>query len=132
MGKKESLIRKLADELENGFSVDSRLIPELIQLIDKSGQQDRFLAMLAARLKFLKEYRWQAQNYSNDFEHVNEKMYTIHLQSRHFNIRIFYSFLKDGTILLHAFYEREGKGRTDYSGNMPEAYRRLHDWEESL
>lgn len=57
----------------------------------------------------------------------------MHLSSRGFNARIMYAFLPNHEpVLLHAFYEKAGKKRTDYTGKVELALSRLEVMREEL
>jgi hypothetical protein len=54
----------------------------------------------------------------------------MHIESKNFNIRILYSYFDNGEILLHCFYEKEGKSVTEYSTHVPIAISRRNEMEE--
>lgn len=125
---KEEFIKLLAESLRT-VSVHPALLPELLGLLKQSGQEKQFLVMLAKRLKFLQSEGTQATRHE-EFERLEDNMYSMHIASKQLNIRILYSFLNDGSVLLHAFYERAGKRHTDYTGTIALARARLHELED--
>ena len=129
MASKEKFIKELALALQD-FVVYDDLVPELVKLIHKTGEAQRFTKMLIKRLDFLASYRQYAHLHHEEFEQLDETLYSMHLSSNSFNIRILYAFSDDSTVLLLAFYEREGKNVTDYTRKIPEAMQRLRNMEE--
>lgn len=124
MSYNKKYLQELMDSL-TGFYVVTDFVSEVLSLVSKSGQARRFFKILNRRLAFLKEYGSEAQEHHEEFERLDADLYSMHLESDSFNIRILYSFLEDGTILLRAFYERGGKTATDYTRQIPLAKERL-------
>lgn len=126
---------KLIKELESNFdsfSVHPELVTDLISLLSRSGTEKSFLSKLKYALNFLKRFGVTAHMQPTDqFEKLLEasNLFSMHIEGKTFNIRILYSFADDGTILLHGFYERAGKQKTDYSTAIPIAQRRLAEME---
>ena len=107
------------------FRLSERFTKELIEIITGSGYEERFLKLLIARLTTLTYNGVNAIRYK-EFERINEVIFSMHISSRGFNIRVLYSFLKNGDpVLLLPFYEREGKKKTDYSTFIDPAENRL-------
>lgn len=129
-------IIKLINELNNQFSnfqVHPDLITDLIGIIGQSGNEKAFTAKLKSNLNFLNEFGIHAHIQStNQFEKIKDydNMYSMHIQNNTFNVRILYSFMSDGTILLHGFDEKSGKKTTDYTHAVPIAIARLRDYSE--
>lgn len=127
---------KLLKEFENQFSdfeIHPDLIIDLISIINKSGNEIDFLNKLKKRLNLLKTYSYNTHILTtNQFERLTGviNMYSMHIQGKNYNVRIIYSFLKNGTVLLHGFYEQEDKNITDYSSAIPIAKKRFKDMEE--
>ena len=126
---KRGIISELAQVLSS-FSVHERLIPELVGLIKKSSHRDKAFALLVTRLAFLQEHGPLAADLHKEFERIDKEIYSMHIAVPDLNLRILYSFLDDGTIMLAAFHEREGKRSTDYTRQLPTAHRRKHEMEE--
>ena len=105
---------KLIAELQtllNSFTVHENLIDELKKIIGHSGSEKSFLAKLKYGLTFLKQYGTRAHlQPTNQFEKLTGTidLYSMHIQGKTFNVRILYSFLDDGTVLLHGFHEDYG------------------------
>lgn len=133
-------IIKLTTELKNklnnyDFVIHPDLVSDLVDVLRNSGNEKAFLSMFLKNLDFLKEYGINAHiQPTNQFEKLKNSpnMFSMHIQRKGFNIRILYSFLPDNTILLHGFYEREGKGKTDYSNSIKIAEERFKEYSESL
>ncbi len=130
-------IIKLQNELLTkfkDFEVHPDLIEDILNILSKSGNEKAFFSKLIINLKFLKKYGMNAHiQPSNQFELLKdtENMYSMHIKGKTFNIRILYSFLSNGTVLLHGFYERSGKGVTNYSKAIPIAEKRRAEYIES-
>ncbi|WP_370812706.1 hypothetical protein [Butyricicoccus pullicaecorum] len=125
---KNDFIHLLAESLDN-IQVDRALLSELLKLLKQSGQEKQFLTILSKRLKFLQSQGTQATQHE-EFERLEDNIYSMHIACKQLNIRILYSFLNDGTVLLHAFYERAGKRHTDYTGTIALARARLNKWKD--
>lgn len=52
-------------------------------------------------------------------------IYSMHIATTGINLRILYVFRTPDTILLLAFFERQGKRHTDYTDKIREAKQRL-------
>lgn len=126
---------KLLKELENSFEsfiIHPELITDLTEIISNSGAEKSFLSKLKYALNFLKRYGITAHiQPTSQFEKLMETtdLFSMHIEGKAFNVRIIYSFADDGTILLHGFYERQGKRATDYSSAVPTAQRRKAEME---
>lgn len=105
------------------------LIPELSNMIGRSGFERKFFNALMARLKYLENFGTAAIKHREWFEsltHQAEGLYSMRLKDPIFNIRILYSFLPDGRpVLLVAFKERSGKRVSSYEAYTPIAKERL-------
>lgn len=125
-------IIKLNNELEvhfKDFKVHPDLIKEVSQILEKTGERKAFLSKFINNLKFLKNYGELAHIQSTDkFEKLKqaENMYSMHIKGKTFNVRILYSFLANGTILLHGFDEKSGKKVTNYSKAVPIAKKKAY------
>lgn len=131
---KLKLLQELSKRFEN-FKIHPDLVSDIQKIISESGNEKAFLSKLSFSLNFLKTYGREAHLQStNQFEKLKKEpnLYSMHIQMNNFNIRILYSFLKDGTVLLHGFYERQGKFSTDYTPAIPVARKRYHDMEENI
>lgn len=128
---REQFLQVLAEALHQ-FVLHSLLLADLLGELRQSGREKAFLRILLARLKWLEETGRLAVEHK-EFERLDEEIYSMHLSSEGFNMRILYGFLPDQRpALLLAFYERAGKQATDYTGKADEARARLRELEESL
>ena len=122
--KREDVLKLLLSYLSQ-FSFHPVLEHELLRLIAETGSESRFFKLLALRIRQLSLKGAQATALE-EFEQLNSSIFSMHLTSQSFNIRILFSFLpNDKPVLLLAFYERAGKRRTDYTGRISEAEERL-------
>lgn len=130
MNKKEFL-KQLSLQLQE-FVLHTLLIPELLKILKNSGRENAFLMILITRLRFLSEMGVLATKHQ-EFEPLADGIYSMHLASDGFNIRILYGFLSNRhPALLLAFYEREGHQATNYSGKIKTAKDRLRELEDEL
>ena len=114
------------------FSCHNNFFAEVIALIYGSGYEKRFFALLTTRLRQLSVMGAQAVKLE-EFERINEQLYSMHFQGRGFNIRFMYSFLPNGEpVFLVPFYERSGKRKTDYTPYIPVATARLEEMKEEF
>lgn len=125
---KSELLRQLCETL-SAFRVYGTFSDELKQLIKHTGSDQRFLAKFLERLKFLKEHGVNAIVRHNEFERLNNDIYSFHITGKNYNIRILYTFLEDNTVLLLPFFERSGKRATNYFKKIPEAENRKEQLE---
>lgn len=108
------------------------LINELCEILAQSGNELRFVKLLAVRLSTLAALGARAVS-APEFESIGSGLFSMHFAAAGFNIRILYSFLPNREpVLLLAFYEREGKGKTDYSLKLEPAKERLRRLKEEF
>lgn len=122
---KESVLAFLQHVL-GPVAVAPQFIKELSDLITGTGVETKVFKILTARLKALRESGASAVRYK-EFEPLKgEKLFSMHLTGKGFNIRILYSLLpSQQPVLLLAFYEREDSSITNYSSYTPTAQDRL-------
>lgn len=129
MNTKDFLIR-LAEQLKK-TSVHPECLQEILDILDGAGCKKQFLSVFTNRLDFLQEHgRNAVQIEGHKFERIDKEICSMHVDTTEKNIRILYSITRDGSILLLAFDEKEGKRNTDYTTKTPEAARRLHELED--
>lgn len=101
------------------------ILKELCGILVTSGRESKFLVLLAARLRTLDQLGAYATS-EPEFESIGGGLFSMHFAASGFNIRILYAFLPNREpVLLLAFYEREGKGKTDYSQKLEPAKERF-------
>ena len=121
----EELCKKLS-----GFKIHALLIDELISIMRESGSEASFINQLVYCLNILDDLGVMATNHKN-FEPLENGVYRMRMKNGHYNIRILYMFSSDKSpVLLHAFYERAGHQRTDYSGKIELARKRFTELKE--
>mgnify|MGYP000918045015 FL=1 len=120
------------------FHIHPDCLEEIIKGFKKKrGNDVKLLAVFEAQFENLKKYGATAVNvFSNDkFEDLKykkaENICSMHIDTSEVNYRILYSCLEDGTVLLHGFFEKAGKRKTDYTDAIPKAQKRLAEWKES-
>lgn len=117
----EALLRQLLE----GIFVHPRLFRELLDILSQTGVEKQFFKLLQKYLNMLSQMGLQATTL-NGFEPIEKGIYSMKFKFSGFNIRILYAFRDDEEpVLLLAFYERAGKGCTDYSGCIKPACDRL-------
>ncbi|HIZ83965.1 MAG TPA: type II toxin-antitoxin system RelE/ParE family toxin [Firmicutes bacterium] len=117
MGKIQEL-EKLKKLFEN-VNIHPDLLMDLHELVIGTGFEKDFFYLLTSKLNILCQLKHDA-TYRTDFEKLDGApgLYSIKLKSSRFNIRIIYSYIKNGEILLHGFYERKGKRKTEYQSHI--------------
>jgi hypothetical protein len=126
---KENVLQFLVKFI-NGFVYNKELISELTEIISKTGGEKRFFTLMVNKLRLLAELGLDAVQLT-EFENIGQGIFSMHLATKLFNIRILYGFLPNSEpVLLLAFYERAGKRRTNYSSYIEPARRRLEEEEE--
>ena len=128
------MIREMLSKQLSGMfaNIDTHplLASDITHIIKESGLEKQFLSKLRTQLLILNEYKDSAHiRFPDSFEKLRhtKNLYSMKLKNRQYNIRILYTFQKDGTILLYAFYERSGKRSSDYSKPIKIAKERLRD-----
>ena len=117
----EALLRQLLE----GIFVHPRVFSELLDILSQTGVEKQFFKLLQKYLNMLSQMGLQATTL-NGFEPIEKGIYSMKFKFSGFNIRILYAFRDDEElVLLLAFYERAGKGCTDYSGCIKPACDRL-------
>ena len=102
---------------------------ELVSLISGNGKEKIFLRDFNCRVRTLSEVGVRTAITTDGFENLKGKncadLYSMRFKQP--NIRILFSDCKDGTLLLLAFFEKEGKGVTEYEAYIPCAKARLQE-----
>ncbi len=126
--KKRDAITQLSKLLDvSSILIHPALLQEIMDIIKRSGNEKQVFTILSRRLQMLREYGSQAQLYHKEFELLSEGIYSMHISTDSINLRILYAFRDPNTMLLLAFYEREGKKKTDYTGKIEVAKDRLNE-----
>lgn len=108
------------------------LINELYKELARSGNELRFIQLLIVRLSTLTNLGARAAS-EPEFESIGQGLFSMHFAASGFNIRILYAFLPNQEpVLLLAFYEREGKNKTDYSQKLGPAKERFSRLKEEF
>ena len=128
---RKAIIKLLLEALIS-FDIHPQLCDEILKIITGSGYEQRFFKLLVARLEYLSRHGVHSVSHE-EFESIGDKLFSMHLAQKGFNIRILYAFLSNGIpTLLTCFYEREGKQKTDYTPYIAPARERLRRRQEDL
>ncbi|WP_308541798.1 type II toxin-antitoxin system RelE/ParE family toxin [uncultured Oscillibacter sp.] len=122
-------MRELCKKLSS-FKFHAELIKELLPIMRESGNESSFINQLVYCLSILDDLGVLATNHKN-FEPLGNGVYSMRMKNGNYNIRILYMFFPDKSpVLLHAFYERAGHQRTDYTGKIKIARKRFTELKE--
>lgn len=132
MNKKQFLLRLFL--LFSNFLVTKKFLEELSSILNRSGQEDKFLKMFEKRLKLIVDHLFRVNLIDpNNFEILKgtgELLYSAHIDTGDKNIRVLFSFIDEKPIFLLAFVEIAGKNISDYSMHIPLAIERLLAYKE--
>lgn len=106
-----------------------KLISDIETFFEKNqNDAEKFVELLVARLRILENIGPLALQNSN-FESLKQAkgLFRIKLKTSNRNFRIIYSYKNNGEILLHCFYERGGKSRTNYKRAIQTAQKRYEE-----
>lgn len=125
------LIAQLCDVI-----VHDRCYVEFSILIKKdlSGHQADFLRQMSIQLRNLQNFKHGIYKIDDNekLKGTNESLYSLHMQSKNYNVRLIVSINKEGIpLLLTVFNERSGKKATDYTSRIPVAESRLKELKEA-
>ena len=124
--------RQVAEFLERYFSnflIHNRFLAELLSLISGTGFEKSFYKILQKQLFILSSLGVLATE-MKEFELIGDGIFSMHITGKDFNIRILYCFMPNSQpAFLLPFFERQGKGRTDYSSYLPVAQTRKLEME---
>lgn len=115
----EELSKYLQEYCNSGFIFHNEFISDFQVLIKEvHGHETELFQLLIKQLAFVKELGCNV--FSADSNEILKYgsyrlYYSLHLQSKIFNIRIIMTFHENIPVFLVAFYERAGKKHTDYS-----------------
>lgn len=106
---------------------------EIITLVIGNGHEKEFIKLFKKQLNYARTLGYKVTELKQ-FEKLSESpgLYSMHLKSKNFNIRIIYSYYDNGELLLHCFYEKQGKSATEYSTHIPIAKERKKELEGQL
>lgn len=118
-------VEDLLQQYFAGILVHPRVFSELLDILSQTGVEKEFFRTLQKYLGILSQMGINAIRLKG-FENIGSGIYSMRFIFSSSNIRILYTFRGDEEpILLLAFYEREGKSCTDYSGCIKLACDRL-------
>lgn len=103
---------------------------EFHNIVDSSADKEALLRKFTFCLGLLNDLpRSDLYKSGKHFEKLKgyTNLYAMRIPTQSCNLRILYSYLPNGKILLHAFDKKGGKKDTDYEGHIPIAVLRLKD-----
>ena len=114
----------------NGIHTVEEFINEFFEIVELKDDRDLIKSKVVTLLQQLVSTSIDTLCRSKNFEKVTgaKNIYAMKIHTKT-NLRILFSYCKGGGILLHSFMEKAGKRKTDYSGNLPIAIRRLKEYE---
>lgn len=123
-------VYKYLEELLCNILMHDLFFSEFVNLIAGKGHEVKIHTLLTARLRLLSTYGVLVTR-AKEFENIGQGLFSMHLTSSCFNIRILFAFLPNGQpVLLLSFEERQGKRKTDYSSHIGPALSRLNEIKE--
>ena len=102
---------------------------EIVDFTSRTGNEARFLKSLEAYLHIMSEKdisEWSKVDGLEKLKNESTNLWSMHFEGA-YNLRILFSVTKDGTILLHTFYEKGDKIVTKYETHIPVAKVRLKE-----
>lgn len=130
--KRAKVLYALTESLKD-IKAHPKIGTEIVDLILGSGHEREFFKLFKKRLDQAKLLKHEV-SYLKEFEKLSgyPNLYSMHLESNNFNLRILYSYNQRDEVLLHCFYEREGKLHTSYDLHAPIAIDRMKEMEEYI
>lgn len=128
---KDAAIKELLKYIESVLYHDL-FFSEFVQIIARSGYERQIFKDLSKSLRILSIMGKQAIQ-AKDFEQLSycEDIYSMHLDSKNYNIRLLYGFLpNEQPVFLVAFFERANKRKTDYTSYIEPALSRFKQMKE--
>lgn len=122
---------KKLQQLIEKFRVHCKCIDDIVELIDSTGSDERFLNELSKNLKILDMLGKRAVQ-SKNFEilKATSGIYSMKCRGKNINIRILYTFDSgERPVMLLAFYERDDSGKNTYRTHIPVAIERMREME---
>jgi hypothetical protein len=112
------------------FEVHPEFTDEFILLISKSGDKDIIIDKFETLLDVINKLGCCNMCKHKQIEKLQScrNLYSLHIETKNSNYRVLFSIIKSGKILLHTFYEKEGKKVTEYQSHVPIAKTRLDNY----
>ena len=128
MNKKDlldKLIKKITQYKSYNFYFNDDFLKEFAEIVSKVSYQDTFLSQLTTLLCNVHDYTYNIYQIDSHEHLKGTPFYSLHMQCKNYNIRLIVLFKDNNPVFLRAFYERAGKGKTDYSSQITIAEKRL-------
>lgn len=102
---------------------------EYFRIVDPLVDHEKIHERVSSYLNQLVELDIQILLNTEHFEKLTDcpDVYSMKIKRKGCNLRILFSYARNGSILLHSFIEESGKRKTDYSSHTPIARRRLKE-----
>lgn len=99
---------------------------DINRLFPEKNKRDEFLRKLYPKLEILSANGFSAIFISHEFEILKQTkgLYAFAVNAKDYNIRIVYHIDGGNNIILHGFFEREGKNMTSYKKHIEIAQNR--------
>lgn len=116
----------------NQVIVHPAFLDEFEEIIKNSGDEKNLTRQLLQRIRMISELGTDfLRNHKLERLKACGNLYSMHLDTKNKNLRVLFSRLDDGTILLHTFEERQGKRKTGYGLHTQVAIERREEMLES-
>lgn len=105
---------------------------ELKRILEKSGSKNIIISQLKQRINYLEEYKDNCVFHKQWFENYKtiDWLYAVKVKSRDLNLRIYFSFVHNHAVFLHAFVEKSKSDLAKAKGVAAERYKLIENGEE--
>lgn len=112
------------------FEVHPEFIEEFLSLINKSSDKNLIIKNFEKLLYAVNNLGFYYMCNHKKIEKLKDcnNLYSLRIITKNSNFRVLFSVMKSSKILLHTFYEKEGKDVTEYQSHIPIAEARLENF----
>lgn len=105
---------------------------ELKRILGKSGSKNIIISQLKQRIDYLEEYKNNCAFHKQWFENYKtiDWLYAVRVKSKDLNLRIYFSFIENHAIFLHAFVEKSKSDLERAKSVATERYNLIKNSEE--
>lgn len=130
MGYLRQIIGIICEQMD--VVMHPKFVNEFCDLVENTGIENRVGRKLLQRMETIRQVGLDnlCSSGNNNFERLKgdgQGLYSIHIKENNINLRILLSQDINGKLLLHTFFERSGKGNTDYTKHISIAISRRDD-----